>query len=281
MEPTFTSDDIAAVAESQPAGAPSAPHTPEASTTETPPIAAAGSAESPQDKRGSMPMDRHEAVLANARREYESKLARLSWAESLDPNSVARALALAELREAERGNGNGRTAEAPVPDLKTEDGLPLYSATQAAALVRHEVQQAVEALRRDYDAKLTPLEQRSRQADVQEGLLAQIDKARAWAGFTDHIAEIAEALESASQRHEYLSLHDAYINVVVPKLVASKESLMAEARKANLDEINKTTQQVKGDFNPGRSPSASHKADKDKSWGELIEETVSRLSAST
>lgn len=273
----FTSDDIAAVA-TPPAADPS-PAAPASPTMPTPaPTVPAKTTRSTEDTRGPLPYDRHEAILRTTRDGYETRLKSTAWAERLDRQQVERAMALADLRERDPRRLYDeltpivRTPDAPTPDLQTEDGKRLYSAEQAAALVRYELDRAFTERDQQVEARFGPIEARERQARTDQQLNTQIETATQWPGFTDHLDAVTEAIGQANADRRVLSLADAYIQVVVPKLRDTE-------RRAILKEMDTTSAAATGDVNPGRIPSARQVPDKDKPLTQLIAEEYDRKRA--
>jgi hypothetical protein len=59
-----------------------------------------------------------------------------------------------------------------------------------------------------------------------DGRISHAEKS--WPGFTKHKAGIAAKIEEATQRGEFLDLHDAYIQVVFPTLTADEATVRAK-----------------------------------------------------
>lgn len=284
MEDTsdITSGEIATAEKALSSGTAS----PAASTSESTDRAPASARETPAgtetktDQYGPMPWERHEAILNSTRRPLEEKLRGLSWAEQLKREEVEEALELRRLANTRPADLvkhlSARTTSAPAPDARDEKGEAFYSPQQAAALARHEVQQAINTLRAEFGERLTPIETDRVQSQHVATLTNQIAQASTWPGFGDHIDAITEAVAAANSRHEKLSLHEAYIQVVAPKLAASRDTLLAEGKKAWLAELDSTSQRAKGEINPQRIPAGTRKPDRDKSFSELAEEEIAR-----
>lgn len=277
----FTSGDIAQ-AEKPAVEAPPAsttqekPATADASTTVSP-----GTTEKPTDQFGPIPWERHELILNNTRRGYEDKLHGLSWAEQLKREEVEQALALRELARRDPAalvqHLSKRSENAPSADARDERGEAFYSPQQAAALARYEVQKAIGELRAELGDRLTPIESERIQSKQYESLSNQIQAASAWPGFGDHLDAITEAIAQANTRREELSLHEAYIKVVAPKLADASATREAELKKKWLAEQWDTSARAKADINPQRLPAATRKPNKDKSFPEIIAETREEL----
>lgn len=271
---TFTSGDIAAAASeaAAPAEASPAPQTADPSKADAPPTAAPTAVADATKPTGGIPEDRHKDILEKTRREYESKLSRLSWAERMDPERVERALRLADEHERQRLASSTPQPKAPEPDLRTEDGRPLYSAEQAAALVRYEVEQASKALEDRFAQRFGPIEQSYHHGQQAAAIDAQIEEASAWPQFSDHLDAITDVIAQANSRGERVTLEQAYMRVVLPKLASAREETLAAGRKAALAELEQSSAAVRDTVDPSRKPAASAKKDSDKSLTEMLEE---------
>lgn len=270
MDDTHISSDDIAVA-SQPAADPSsAAPAPLTSTTPASTVPAEPS-RTTEDSRGPLPYDRHEAILRTTRDGYETRLKSTAWAERLDRQQVEEALKLADLRARnprqlyDELTPLVRTPTAPAPDLQTEDGRRLYSAEQAAALVRYELDRTLAEHDKSLEARIGPIEAAREQAATTERLQTQIDTASQWPGFMDHLDAVTAAVTAANAERRVLTLQDAYIQVVVPKLRETE-------RRAILAEMDTTAAATSEPINPGRPPRANRVADKDKPLTQLIAE---------
>lgn len=273
----ITSGDIAAAVKAAtpvPASPAETPLTP----TDPAPAAAIVQPVAPEkkDDPAPLPFERHHAILASTREDYERKLADLEWARRLDPKAVSRAIEMADRYEKAEADRAKSTA-APQPDMKTEDGTLIYSAPQAAALARFEAQQAVEALRKEFSDRVTPFESEHAERQRMNGLVSQIQEAATWPGFNDHIDLVNLAIKDANAKGLGLSLHDAYIKVVVPKLAAVTAEKETALKKQWLEELNATTDKTTHEVNPSRTPASSRKKDSEMSISELFaDETAKR-----
>jgi proline dehydrogenase len=100
------------------------------------------------------------------------------------------------------------------------------------------VQQARTEAAAAAEAQYRPIAEREQAArahgQLRSKVQSQLEKARTWEGFTAHEPAILAALQ-ADTAHE-LTLHDAYIQVVIPALKADetkmREKLLAELKAA-------------------------------------------------
>lgn len=231
-ESPVTSDDIAAFASSE-AGADSSPASP--APSETPAPATEGSEVSaatvPSESAGPIPFDRHKAVLENARREAREAAERewrqrYGWAERMQPNEAENGARLyqwlnhnpqgfrdwlnAQIGEAP-GQAPARPDEPPQPDLRAEDGTPVYSAPQ--------LQKYMEWKERQFKSLVEPLQKKLQDREEREraqktawaaktsasGLL---NYARSnWPAFKELEGDVLALMKEQPK----LSFHDAYI----------------------------------------------------------------------
>lgn len=231
-ESPITSDDIAAFASSE-AGADSSPAT--STPAATPAPATEGSEASgtsvPEGSAGPIPLDRHKAVLENARREAREAAERdwkqrFGWAERVPQNEAENGARLyqwlnqnprafmtwlqSQIGEAPQPLAR-QPEEAPAPDLRAEDGTPVYSAPQ--------LQKYMEWKERQFKSLVEPLQKKLEDRE-------QKDKARqtAWAAKTsatgllkyarEHwpmFSELEQDVLKGMQENPKLSFHDAYI----------------------------------------------------------------------
>lgn len=273
MPDTFTSDDIAAEGTPSPAAAPSAPQPTSTPSPEPAPRA-------PEASPGAIPFSDHQRVVDG----FHERLDAVSWANGLDSARVQEALRLADLYErnpAELYRSLGPRVERPKrpePDVRDERGEPFYSTAAHEAAVTQRVAEAVEDLRAEMAERLGPLETRGAEADHLDRLTGSIQQATAWPGFNEQIDQITAAIAEANRRKEKLTLHEAYIQIVVPKLSASRQALETELRAAIVAEMNGATR--RDDIHPGRAPSAGHVKDSDKSLTDLFREEYGRAARS-
>ena len=202
-------------------------------TSDPAPVAAT---DTPKPKAGPIPFERHEAVLANARREaaeqaeakyrwvqsygdpqqVQSKLALLQQADN-DPAGVIRMIAAAanlDPASAFAPPASARPPEPPAPDIHLEDGRRTYSDGQLAKLLDWQREQVTQQVQ----AEVAPLKQSALVAELKERSVVnarqQLSVASQWPGFQDHKAAIVDAMKANAQ----LTLHEAYIQAAVPKI---------------------------------------------------------------
>lgn len=225
-----------APADSPPAPSSSEPPTPAAATRD-------GEDDDPEYQNllasGSMPVDRHKAVLTNARKKTRAEVEqefreRLGWADKLDRQRVEHGLSILNGLEKDKEHTLRSLATLlgvnlappaapaepegpPPPDVKLEDGSEFYSAKQLAKL--HEWKDA------QYEQKLQALEQRY-QPLIHERHLTQLRSEAAteanqtlaecrqsWPSFTALEGDIKERMKA----NPALSLERAYIQAFAAK----------------------------------------------------------------
>lgn len=259
-----TSGEIAEVAEAAPASA-----SPAAQTTTDETAQPAKTASAVVDEHGPIPFERHEAILGKTRRDYDERISRLSWAEGLTREEVERALALDRLyrtqpdRLASHLSERVKASAEPQPDVKDERGELFYSPQQAAKWATWQAQKEVAALRAEMEERYGPIESEFTQARQMRSLTAQVDAASQWPGFSESITEITDAVKTG------MTLHEAYISVVAPKLASKSAESEAEIRKKVLQELNDTTERVTDGVNPARVPAGSRKKESEMTDEEL------------
>lgn len=225
-ESPVTSDDIAAFANAE---ADSSPATPADTDTPAPAIAEPASDGLPvaEGSAGPLPYERHKAILEKARHDAASAAERewrqkFGWAERYQPDQVENGTRLMAWLNRDpagfmswlRQQGVDDTPIAkqsegpPQPDLRAEDGTPVYSAPQMQALLEWQMRQHVEPLRRQLSARdeKERLTQTAREAKAQASSLYQTAKA-SWPAFADLEPTMLQAMQSDPS----LSFQDAYI----------------------------------------------------------------------
>ena len=205
---------------------------------------------------GPLPWERHKAILEKTRKEYDEKLAKLSWAEKLgpqDPEKVAERLRVLELAEKYPAEFAARIAkdprfsqylqpptpqpkaptqdeQMPTPDIELEDGRKFYSADQQFKLMEWQ--------QRQIEKRYAPIETQFRGQQAWNTALQKnaqlLADARTWEGFTENEA----AIKAAMMKDVRATLESAYRNVVIPKLKSDRAAIDAEARKTILAELN-------------------------------------------
>jgi hypothetical protein len=142
----------------------------------------------------------------------------------------------------------------PTQDYDLGDGRMTYSTDGLEKRMAWERRQAAKEAETRISERYKPIEDRYKQETerekavrVQETALkqvnAQLEKAKTWHGFEEHAPEILKAL----QADQNLSMHDAYIQVVIPKLAGDRtkmrQELVTELKKApNATSTTSTTQ---------------------------------------
>lgn len=220
----LTSDDIAAVA-SATAGAESspAPSTPADSTPAPATAAPAVSGEAPPESAGPIPFDRHKAILEHAREEaarqaQDAARKQYGWVDGYQREQVEQAARLmawyqqdpkslvAYLQQQLPKDPEGP----PQPDLRAEDGTPVYSAPQ--------LQKLLEFQRAQLAQEYGPVKQQVQAAQMRESAFLQAQRTLAaarekWPLFTD----LEEDIKGAMREDASLDLRDAYIQVYAEK----------------------------------------------------------------
>ena len=236
-------------------------------------------------RRGPIPLDRHETLLANAREEgqraiaaakaeHEAAMAQtraelqakqemIALADR-DPEMFLEALTRVDPRYAEaitkRAGGNGHAAAAatpggamPQPDRQFEDGSVGYSLEGLQKLLDWHASSVEDRVVQRYK----PIEDQYRSGEAVRGAVqrvsAQVEAAKQWDGFTEHQGEIAAALKA----DRTLNLEGAYRQVVMPKLRASRDKMRAEI----LAEINGKPKTVTNTTPAGGVPPAASSDD--------------------
>ncbi len=244
----------------------------------TPRVSADGTG-SPAGDHAPVPWKDHNRIVDGHHARYDP----VAWASGLDQREVQRKMALAELYESGKLDRRDREPDAPGParpgpDLQTEDGRKLYSDERAVALAEWVADQRVQAAIAKMEGRLGPLEETHKRSEVLAGVSGTIDAAldAGWPGLdqADNQNAMADAVASANRQDRRLSLSEAYIQVVVPKLAASREAIRAEERTKILAELNATSDDAKGELTPRARPAASRKSIHDMSFAEAMEAEV-------
>ena len=231
---------------------------------------------------GPLPLERHKAILEKTRQDYES---RYGWSKDLDRHRVEKLVQLGDLLdenpraaydlmgstlkragllETEPGGAAKKETGPPTPDLFTEDGRGAYSAERLQEVLTHFLN--------PYEKRLAEIENRARYADVVRGAKQEADaifaRASQWPFFEEHREAIWDAMRANTQ----LSLHDAYITVVVPQVSAA-------SRKSTMNDITRKAA-AGGSSRPGNGSAALPGNPADKEWGDLFREEFARLGGS-
>ena len=225
-ESPVTSDDIAAFANAEADSSPATPTDAVAPAPATEEPASAGITVV-EGTAGPLPLERHKAILERARvgaretaeREWRQ---RYGWAERYQPNEVENGTRLMAWLNRDpagfmswlRQQGVDDTPvghapqEPPPPDLRAEDGTPVYSAPQMQKLLEWQMQQHVEPLKRQLSSREEKerLTQTAREAKAQASSLYQTAK-QTWPAFAD----LEPTMLQAMKQDPTLSFQDAYI----------------------------------------------------------------------
>ena len=269
----ITSDDIGQAASQSGSGAEDSssqhPSTPAGSAgADTTVQPGADGADASIQPKGPIPFDRHEAILQNARAEYEKKY---GWAKDLDPDEIRQAQAIyqhlngnpKEFHQWLSGVLKDQLAEpAPSgPDYQdSSTGARFYSADRVQALLTQEIAKVKDELM----GELEPIKGHYQTEAARGQAMGQIEEAKAWPHFDDNIAEITDYIEVTRRNTgKPVSLERAYLQVVLPKLGALE-------RKSVVQEIK--NKPGSSDVRPGQQPSAGKTSDADKSWADLLKE---------
>lgn len=276
METSDTTNGEIATTGNDPASAGASPAQRTPDSTEAADPSTRATAVDPTTKQStSIPLADHERIVNG----FHKRVDDLAWARGYDPDVVRRAVTMMEQQERVRGE-RAQTPPEPQPDAKDPaSGELFYSPRQAALWAAWRADQIVSEKVKELEGRFGPIEQRFAQNDKQESLSRQIENAAQWPAFADHVDEITAAIVEANQQKRKLSLEDAYIRIVVPKLAASKEVTLAEAKKAVLAEMNDTNNAAKDDLNPGRQPGSSRKSYDQMTTREIVAETRKELEA--
>lgn len=237
-ESPVTSDDIAAFASAE---AESSPASPTESVTPAPATEGSdASGSSVPEMAGPIPLDRHKAVLEKTRAEVAAKAreeaerdwkSRYGWAERYQPDQVEQSARLyawlnqnphgfmrwlrTQIGEDAPTQGPAQAAPReegpPPPDLRAEDGTPVYSAPQLQKYLEWKDQQ-FKALVEPLQRKLTQQEEKEKARQTAwaakqsaSGLLKYAREK--WPAFQDLEPDVLQAMKA----NPSLSFHDAYI----------------------------------------------------------------------
>lgn len=229
----------------------------------------------PTEPATTIPLERHESVLANARRDHDDTRRATGWAVGLDRQQVLDDAADRRWREADPAGyarhlqGQLSGGDEPQPDLRSADGQLMYSAEQAAKLARHQSQAGIAAAEARFESRVKPLEAAGEQQATQARANEELTQATSWPDFNENMQAIADVMKGVKDQGGDISLPLAYLQVVVPKLTASRDVIAKEERTKILAEMKRGTD----DTDPNTSAaSPSRKLDKDKSIEQLIED---------
>jgi hypothetical protein len=221
---------------------------------------------------GPIPLARHKEVLENTRREYETKLQKLSWAEQVqgDPAAIAERLEAMRVAETDPQAFLGflrnhplyapllqpQAAPAPAPapqeeampkpDKLFEDGSTGYSAERLQQLMEWRDRQNDKR----YSERFGPIEQQFKATQIWNQALERtapkLEQARAtWDGFRENESAIRDIIADAVRRGDTsVTLESAYRQAVIPKLKTDEAALRARIRQELIDESNRKSAAV-------------------------------------
>lgn len=236
----MTSDDIAVAAPAA-TGADSSPAPPPPpDSTPAPATAAPDGGLPPAESAGPIPLDRHKAILEHAREEAKRQAEtefrkQYGWAERYQPNEVEQAQRLLAwykqdpqqfLAYLQQQHPPEKKDEPPAPDLRAEDGTPVYSAPQLQKLLEYQRAQFAQQVQQEYG----PVRQAMQAQQMQQAAYVQAQQTlttarTTWPRFPDLEPDIKEAMRA----NPALDLRDAYIQVFAEKGRAlERESWKAE-----------------------------------------------------
>lgn len=223
-----TADDASSASSSDAAAPPAA-------GTIAPPAA---SVEPAPEQPGPIPFDRHKAALENARTKAAEEATaalrqRYSWAEQYDQNQVEQGVRLYQWLNAnpqgfqeflnQQLSAAGKVApaapEPPQPDLRAEDGTPVYSAGQMQKLLEFQQQQLLKQVQEQFGPLKEKDQRRELEQQADTATRAFLTEARAnWPMFKD----LEPAIKSLMLSNRGLDVHDAYVRALreqgLPKL---------------------------------------------------------------
>lgn len=138
-----------------------------------------------------------------------------------------------------------------------------FSAERMQAIVQKAVQEAigkeVQPLKSEREQRLAREKAETQRAAIAKQADAIWNKAKGWTGFTEHAAEI----DSAMAQHPDWTLHDAYIEVVVPNLSKTERvKVLADL----------SAKPAASTVSPASGTTSTPKPDSEKSWEELFRE---------
>ncbi len=240
-----------------------------ASATETSP----GEAETTTEQELTIPLVRHDSVLAKSRSETDEIRRATGWAADLDRQQTLDDAADRRWREADPAGyarhlqGTLSGGEEPQPDLRSADGQLLYSPEQAAKLARHHAKAGISAAEARFEGRLKPLEVAGEQQRSMAAANDSLTQASNWPLFNENMQAIADVVQEVKDQNGDIGLEMAYMRVVIPKLMASRDVIAKEERTKILAEMKRGTD----DTDPTRSAtSPTRKPDSEKSLTEAL-----------
>ncbi|KKN52704.1 hypothetical protein LCGC14_0609850 [marine sediment metagenome] len=225
-----------------------------------------------------IPLERHESVLANARRDHDDLRAATGWADGMDREQVATDASNREwlardpegyIRYLQSQRSGG---DEPQPDRQTQNGELFYTPEQAAKLADHRLRAGISASETRSEARFKPLEEAGAREEARQSANHDLTEASNWPKFTENMNEIAGVMQVVQDRGEHIDLVRAYLSVVVPKLTATDDQRRKGIRAEILAEM---AGGGSNDNDPSRSASSpSRKPDSEKSLQESLEEAM-------
>jgi hypothetical protein len=196
-----------------------------------------------------------------------------------DPKGFLDALAQADQRYAEllrapqaqaQPQSNGQAGEIH-PDVLLSDGTLAYSPEAMQRLLDARAEQVERRIEQKFEEKFGPVANDWRQNQLMRGAVtkakSQIAQAEGWVGFNDHKADILAALKSDPN----LSLEQAYILVVTPRLTASRDDI----RKQVLAEVaTRKPNAARGSIAPGHAAAPPRE---NRSIEDVIKDSIAGL----
>lgn len=287
MSTEFASDDIAAAVDSSPASSDASSASAPSVSSDAAPATEATSPEvstsSEPSAAGPIPLDRHKAILERAREEARRQTeaefrGKLGWAERYQPDTVEQATRLYQwyqqdpegaLTYLQRQMAGSKPPEPPPPDLKAEDGTPVYSAPQMQKLLDYQAKQLQQQIEQTYGPVRMQVEAQRLQQHAYAQAQQTITKAReSWPLFSDLEPDIKKAMLDNPD----LDLRDAYIQVY------ATEGRKREQEKWRSEyEGNTQTKAAAATTRPSRPANVQPRKYTEMDIRELVEEEARRL----
>ena len=157
------------------------------------------------------------------------------------------------------------------PDVLMADGSLGYSPQAMQRLVDTRAADIERRIEQKFNQQFGPVVQDYRQAQMMRGAQqkaqTQLQSAQGWTGFEENRPEILKALQSDRS----LSLEQAYIKIVGPKLASSRDDM----RKQILAEINAKPRAAAGSVGP--RPTTSAQSDGPIDTEDIIRQAIAGL----
>lgn len=247
---------------------------------------------------GSMPVDRHKAVLTNARNKTRAEVeaefkAKYGWADTFDRPRAEHGLGLMTALEGPNRENAYRALgqmlgisltpppEAPTepegpppPDVKLDDGSEFYSAAQLAKLRAWQDAQ--------YDKKLAALEARWKPIEEERQLAklreSSLDYARNtlehYRSTRKHFKALEPDIKALMAADPTLALPDAYSLALETKLIPQQQA------QADTDRASQLQRKAAASTPPPGAPrSVTPLRDRDRSTRDIVAEELARASA--